>query len=294
MPELPEVETVRLGLEPVMVGARLDRIEQRRADLRFPFPEDFTTRLAARTVLALRRRAKYLLAELDGGEILIMHLGMSGRFFIARPGANARMPGEFLHEAGYDKRHDHVVFEMSNGARITYNDVRRFGFMLLVDVNALPRHKLMQGLGVEPLGDELTAAYLAERCRGKNSSLKAALLDQRIVAGLGNIYVCETLYRAGLSPRRSASCLATKSGAPTARAARLLPEIRAVLEDAIRAGGSTLRDYHAPEGDLGYFQHSFAVYGREGLECARPGCGGTVRRIVQSGRSTFYCPGCQR
>lgn len=223
-----------------------------------------------------------------------MHLGMSGRFKVLHAGANARKPGEFLYEAGDDTRHDHVLFAMSNGATVIYNDARRFGFMALAPSDRLEEHKLISGLGVEPLGDALTPAYLAQRCEGKQTNLKAALLDQRIVAGLGNIYVCEALFRSGLSPRRKASSLATRNGGPTARAERLVPEIQAVLEEAIESGGSTLRDYRAPEGELGYFQHSFAVYGREGLECARPGCGGTVQRIVQSGRSTFFCPRCQR
>ena len=243
---------------------------------------------------ALTRRAKYLLVHLEGGEVLIMHLGMSGRFRVLRAGANAQKPGEFLHDPGDHTEHDHVLFAMSNGATVIYNDVRRFGFMALAHTDRLEEHKLIAGLGVEPLGDVLTPGFLANRCMGKKTSLKAALLDQRIVAGLGNIYVCEALFRSGLSPRRKAAALATGSGEPTARAERLVPQIKAVLEDAIRSGGSTLRDYRAPEGELGYFQHSFAVYGREGLECARPGCGGTVRRIVQSGRSTFFCPRCQR
>ncbi len=294
MPELPEVETVRRGLEGVLVDARFERVEQRRPDLRFPFPDRFVERLTGKQITTLGRRAKYLLAHVEGGEVLIMHLGMSGRFVIRHAGVNAQKPGEFLHENGSDGRHDHVVFAMSNGATITYNDARRFGFMLLVKDAELATHKLMAGIGVEPLGEGLTPGHLAERCKGKQANLKSALLDQRIVAGLGNIYVCEALYRAGLSPRRKASVLATRTGKATSQAERLVPEIKAVLEDAIEAGGSTLRDYHAPQGDLGYFQHSFAVYGREGLECARPGCGGTIRRIKQGGRSTFFCPLCQR
>ncbi len=294
MPELPEVETVRSGLESVLVGARFERVEQRRADLRFPFPERFPERLTGQRVISLGRRAKYLLAALESGEVLIMHLGMSGRFMILRAGANAKNPGEFLHRAGEHNRHDHVVFTMSNGATVTYNDARRFGFMLLSAGEKLASHKLMRNLGVEPLGDALTPDYLAARLQGKRTNLKAALLDQRIIAGLGNIYVCEALFRARLSPRREASSLALGSGAPSARARALVPKIKSVLEDAIAAGGSTLKDFHAPEGELGYFQHSFAVYGREGLECARPGCGGVVKRIVQGGRSSFYCPGCQR
>ncbi|GBE43571.1 MAG TPA: bifunctional DNA-formamidopyrimidine glycosylase/DNA-(apurinic or apyrimidinic site) lyase [Rhizobiales bacterium] len=294
MPELPEVETVRRGLESVLVDARFERVEQRRANLRFPFPERFAERLTGRRITALGRRAKYLLAHLESEEVLIMHLGMSGRFTIRRPGANAQNRSEFLHEAGGRDRHDHVVFTMSNGATVTYNDARRFGFMALAGAKTLEAHRLIANLGVEPLSADLSPRYLAERCGPKKTSLKAALLDQRIVAGLGNIYVCEALYRARLSPRRSAGTLALRSGAPSAGARRLVPEIKSVLEDAIGAGGSTLKDYHAPEGDLGYFQHSFAVYGREGLECGRPGCEGTIRRIVQGGRSSFYCPGCQR
>jgi len=293
MPELPEVETVRKGLESVLVDARIERVEQRRADLRFSFPERFTERLTGQRITSLGRRAKYLLVSLEGGEVLIMHLGMSGRFVIRRARSNAQNCGEFLHDAGNTSRHDHVVFTMSNRATITYNDARRFGFMTLAEASALQTHELMRHLGVEPLSEDLSPDYLAGRCGVKKTSLKAALLDQRIVAGLGNIYVCEALYRARLSPRRQASSLALRSGGPSARARQLVPEIKSVLEDAIAAGGSTLKDYHAPEGALGYFQHSFAVYGREGLECARPGCAGVVRRIVQSGRSSFYCPCCQ-
>ncbi len=276
------------------MGARFDRVEQRRPDLRFPFPDRFVERLLGTRVAALSRRAKYLLAHMESGDVLIMHLGMSGRFKVLRAGANAQKPGEFLYEAGENSRHDHVLFAMSNGATVIYNDARRFGFMDLAREDGLAAHKLMSGLGVEPLGADLTPGYLAARCKGKRTTLKAALLDQRIIAGLGNIYVCEALYRSGLSPRRMASALATRAGRATGRAERLVPQIKAVLEDAIEAGGSTLRDYHAPEGDLGYFQHSFAVYGREGMECVLPGCGGTIRRIVQGGRSTFFCPRCQR
>ncbi|MEM8744881.1 MAG: bifunctional DNA-formamidopyrimidine glycosylase/DNA-(apurinic or apyrimidinic site) lyase, partial [Pseudomonadota bacterium] len=243
MPELPEVETVRRGLEGVFVGARFDHVEQRRPDLRFPFPERFVQRLSGQRIDALSRRAKYLQVHLGSGEVLIMHLGMSGRFKVLQAGANARKPGEFLHEAGDDARHDHVVFTMSNGATVIYNDARRFGFMALAPSDRLEEHKLISGLGVEPLGDALTPAYLAQRCEGKQTSLKAALLDQRIVAGLGNIYVCEALFRSGLSPRRKASSLAMRNGGPTTRANRLVPEIKAVLEDAIDSGGSTLRDY---------------------------------------------------
>lgn len=277
-----------------MAGQTIAIVEQRRPDLRFPFAEDFVARLTGQRISKLDRRAKYLLCHLHNGDVLIMHLGMSGRFTIRPAGANAMQPGEFLHDTGGATAHDHVVFTMQSGAVVTYNDPRRFGFMLLTNAAELDAHKMMRGLGVEPLGDALTAQYLAQRCEDKKTSLKAVLLDQRIVAGLGNIYVCEALYRAMLSPKRAAGSLAGRSGKAGVRAVALVPQIKAVLEDAIAAGGSTLRDYRAPEGDLGYFQHSFAVYGREGLECQREGCGGTIRRIVQGGRSTFYCPGCQR
>jgi formamidopyrimidine-DNA glycosylase len=295
MPELPEVETIRRGLEPVLAGERLARITQSRADLRFPFPENFAARLTGRRVRRLDRRAKYLLAHLDDDTILAVHLGMTGRFSISVPGgANGRQLGEYTYETGHDPTHDHVVFETGSGATITYNDARRFGYMSLIEAAALDSHPHFRGLGVEPLGPGLTPDYLARRAAGRRSDLKSFLMDQRIVAGLGNIYVCEALYRAGLSPDRSASALARANGRPTDRAVRLAVEIRAVLEDAIRAGGSTLRDYKQADGSLGYFQHSFSVYGREGEPCLRPGCRGKVRRKTQSGRSTFACPVCQR
>lgn len=277
-----------------MAGATFARVEQRRADLRFPLPENFAARLTGRRVERLERRAKYIIVSLDDGELLAMHLGMSGRFTILKPGANALQPGEFVHESGANAAHDHVIFTMSNGATVRYNDARRFGYMTLLSAGDMETHKLFSGLGVEPLGEALTPDHLAAKCAGKKTPLKAALLDQRIVAGLGNIYVCEALHRAKLSPLRLAGTIASASGKPGARARRLVPAIRQVLLDAIEAGGSTLRDYHAADGRLGYFQHSFAVYARAGLPCARPGCGGTVERIVQSGRSTFYCQRCQR
>ncbi len=295
MPELPEVETVRCGLEPVLKGHRFRRVEQRRADLRFPFPERFAERLTGRRVMRLDRRAKYLLAHVEGGDILAMHLGMSGRFTISAPGgANGTELGEFTRDTGNDPAHDHVVFEMTGGATVTYNDPRRFGYMSLFPATELEDHPHFKGLGIEPLGPELTPAFLAAEAMGRKSDLKAFLLDQRIVAGLGNIYVCEALFRSRLSPNRVAASLALKSGKPTDRAVRLVPEIKSVLEAAIQAGGSTLRDYKHTDGSLGYFQHSFAVYGREGEPCTSEGCRSAVRRIVQSGRSTFYCPACQR
>jgi formamidopyrimidine-DNA glycosylase len=290
MPELPEVETVRRGLEPALAGARFSRIELRRADLRFPLPERLADRLAGRTVERLARRAKYILAHVEGGDVLVMHLGMTGRFTIA---GNGRL-AEFHHDAGGDPAHDHVVFEMSSGAVVTYNDVRRFGYMLLIPESELERHPHFAGLGVEPLGNALDAVYLAGRAHRRRADLKAFLMDQRNIAGLGNIYVCEALWRAGLSPKRSAGSLARRNGAPTERAERLVPAIRSVLEEALAAGGSTLNDYRQADGSLGYFQHRFSVYDREGEACRKPGCGGAVRRLVQGARSTFYCPVCQR
>jgi formamidopyrimidine-DNA glycosylase len=296
MPELPEVETVRRGLAPVLEGARFAKVEQRRADLRFPFPQNFAARLEGRRVERLERRAKYLLARLDSGEALAMHLGMSGRFTIEN-GAGTGSPemlGEFVHDAGHHARHDHVVFTMTNGAAIRYNDARRFGYMALIEPGGLDSHPLFKGLGIEPLGPEMTPAYIAGRAAGRAQPLKAFLLDQRIVAGLGNIYVCEALHRAVLAPSRPASVLAGKTGAPSAAGRKLAEAIVAVLKDAVAAGGSSLRDYRQADGSLGYFQHTFCVYGREGKVCMRRGCGGMVERMVQNGRSTFYCPRCQK
>jgi formamidopyrimidine-DNA glycosylase len=295
MPELPEVETVRRGLQPVMEGARILSVETRRPDLRFPFPKDFADRLAGKKIVSLGRRAKYLTAEIEGGPLLICHLGMSGSFRI-EAGSGALIPGEFHHERSRDAAHDHVVFHLAGPhdetSRIVFNDPRRFGFMLFADDAG--EHPMLAGLGVEPTGNMLDGALLANLFRGKKTPLKAALLDQRLIAGLGNIYVSEALWRAGLSPRRSAGSIAPPSGKTSERAERLATAIRSVIADAIQAGGSSLRDYAQADGSLGYFQHSFAVYDREGETCRRPGCGGHIRRIVQSGRSTFYCPACQR
>ena len=294
MPELPEVETVRRGLAPVLTGKRIVRLEQRRPDLRFPLPDRFAERVAGRRIAALTRRAKYLVADFDGGETLVMHLGMSGRFTIAQPDGHDRVPGDFTHDTGADPKHDHVVLHTGDGATVTYNDPRRFGFMVMLPTVDFESHPLIRSLGPEPLGNSLNAAYLATRAQGRTADLKAFLMDQRNVAGLGNIYVCEALHWAGLSPKRAAGCLAKKTGAPTERTERLVAAIREVLSAAIDAGGSSLRDYRQADGALGYFQHSFSVYGRETEPCTRPGCRGTVRRIVQSGRSTFLCSGCQR
>lgn len=293
MPELPEVETVRRGLAPHMEGRRFLRALQRRPDLRFPFPERFVERLAGARVEALSRRAKYLVADLSTGEALVMHLGMTGRFLI-EAGEEAYAPGEFHHDPGGGAPHDHVVFEMEGGARITYNDVRRFGYMDLVARDGLAACRHFAGMGIEPLGNELSGETIARLFHGKVAPLKAALLDQRLIAGLGNIYVCEALFRARLHPQAPAGALATATGRPRQKAHELAAIIRDVLAEAVEAGGSTLRDFAHTDGSLGYFQHSFRVYDREGEPCVAQGCGGTVERIVQSGRSTFFCPRCQK
>jgi formamidopyrimidine-DNA glycosylase len=294
MPELPEVETVRRGLAPVLEGARLVRVEARRLDLRFPLPARFAQRLTGRRVDALGRRAKYLTADLDDGAVLVMHLGMSGSFRIEAGGTDGAPVGEYRYPRSRDADHDHVVFHTAAGARVVYNDPRRFGFMELVARRDLETHPMFADLGPEPLGNAFDAGHLARVAHGRRTPLKAFLLDQTVVAGLGNIYVCEALSRAGLSPRRRAGTLATKAGTPTAGCERLAGAVRAVLADAIDAGGSSISDHARPDGELGYFQHNFRVYDREGEPCPTAGCGGTIRRIVQSGRSSFYCPVCQR
>ncbi|MBV8664250.1 MAG: bifunctional DNA-formamidopyrimidine glycosylase/DNA-(apurinic or apyrimidinic site) lyase [Hyphomicrobiales bacterium] len=290
MPELPEVETVRRGLEPALVGSRLLRVEARRADLRVPFPERFAERLTGRRVEALTRRAKYLLAPLDDGETLVMHLGMSGSFRVERDGETLVRP--FHDERPKLAAHDHVVFTLDSAARVTYNDPRRFGSMMLTPTALLSEHPAFRNLGVEPLSDEFDAARLAAVLEGARTPLKSALLDQTRIAGLGNIYVCEALHRAGLSPMREAGLVMGRGRAGGAGA--LARAIREVLEEAVKAGGSTLRDHRRTDGKLGYFQHSFAVYDREGAACPKPRCQGTITRIVQGGRSTFYCPSCQK
>jgi len=289
MPELPEVETVRRGLVPAMEGAQIVAAEARRPDLRFPLPVRFADRLAGQTVVGLGRRAKYLTADLSSGEVLVMHLGMSGSFRV-----EDGTLGTFHHPRGKAAAHDHVVLQMSSGKTVTFNDPRRFGFMLLVPRAEFDDHPFLRGLGPEPLGNSFDAPALALACRGRKTSIKAALLDQRIVAGLGNIYVCEALHRVGLSPKRPAGVLAGRDGRPTERTVQLVDAIKAVLQEAIAAGGSSLRDHRQTDGALGYFQHTFRVYDREGEACSRAGCGGTIRRIIQGGRSTFYCPRCQR
>jgi formamidopyrimidine-DNA glycosylase len=286
MPELPEVETVRRGLEPVLVGARLTRVRQNRPDLRFPFPDRFVERLEGATVERIDRRAKYLLIRLSTGETWVSHLGMTGRFTL-----DGAQVGEFEEPAPIAGKHEHMSFCAVRGnttTRVGYADARRFGFMGLIPTDAVEDHPWFSGMGPEPLGNGFSGAHLAEAFAGKKQNIKVSLLDQRIVAGLGNIYVCEALYRARISPLIAAG----KVSRP--RLETLAAVIRDVLNDAIAAGGSTLRDFANAEGGQGYFQHRFDVYGREGKPCLGEGCTGTVKRIVQGGRSTFYCPSCQK
>ncbi|MDP6951128.1 MAG: bifunctional DNA-formamidopyrimidine glycosylase/DNA-(apurinic or apyrimidinic site) lyase [Alphaproteobacteria bacterium] len=276
MPELPEVETVCRGLAPMLEGRRLARVTVRRGDLRFPLPADFAQRLEGRRVETIARRGKYLLFRLDDGQVVIGHLGMSGRLF-ARP------------EAGVvPEKHDHILFHTDDGSEIVFNDVRRFGLFDVTDADALDEHPLLRSMGPDPLGNAFSGPMLSAALAGRRSPIKALLLDQRLVAGIGNIYACESLYRAGISPKRLGASVAG------ARAERLVPAIKAVLRDAIAAGGSSLRDYVQASGELGYFQHAFSVYGREGEPCVGGKPGHTVKRIVQAGRSTFLCPKCQR
>ncbi len=288
MPELPEVETVRRGLAPVLEGARLTGVEVRRGDLRFPFPEGLAARLEGARVLRLGRRAKYLLAALDTGETWATHLGMSGRFSVHAAAGRAARPGAFHYAAATNPAHTHLRVRTEAGALLEYNDPRRFGYMLLMETQALHAHPFLAGLGPEPLGPDFTIAHLAGACAGRRQSVKATLLDQRVVAGLGNIYVCEALHRAGVAPARAAGRIAR------ARLGGLVEAVRTVLGEAIEAGGSSLRDYADADGALGYFQLGFRVYGRAGQPCQRPGCGGVVARRVQGGRSSFFCPACQR
>jgi formamidopyrimidine-DNA glycosylase len=292
MPELPEVETVRRGLAPAMEDARFEKVEARRPDLRWPLPKNFVQALEGHTVTGLGRRAKYLLADLSSGDVLLMHLGMSGSFRVSH--GKDSTPGVYYHDRSKDESHDHIIFHMSSGARIAFNDPRRFGCMKLIKRAQIDDEPLLRALGPEPLGNAFDAAMLARACKGKKTSLKAALSDQKVVAGLGNIYVCEALNRARLSPKRQASNIASRSGGPNERAENLVDAIKAVLNDAIKASGSSLRDHRRTDGALGDFQHNFRVYDREDGKCPTPGCGGTIKRIVQAGRSTFFCPVCQK
>jgi formamidopyrimidine-DNA glycosylase len=283
MPELPEVEIVRRGLQPSMEGAVIVAVQVNRPDLRWPFPERMAERLTGARVNQLRRRSKYILADLDTGETLLIHLGMSGRMTVSGDPL-----GQFAHQHPQAEKHDHVVLDMDNGARVTFNDPRRFGAMDLLETGTAEQHKLLSVLGPEPLGNDFHEAHLIEAFRNKNSPVKTALLDQGIIAGLGNIYVCESLFRAGISPRRKAGQISAK------RIATLVPIIRQVLQEAIAAGGSSLKDFRQANGELGYFQHNFDVYGREGEPCRSQGCEGQIQRISQSGRSSFFCAQCQR
>jgi formamidopyrimidine-DNA glycosylase len=292
MPELPEVETVRCGLAPIMEGEVLEKVELRRPDLRIPFPPRFSKRLTGRTVVGLGRRAKYLLADLDNGSVLIMHLGMSGSFRIEIEGKTSPT-STYYRAQGERQAHDHVVFYLSSGAQIIFNDPRRFGLMDLVPRGDLETTKYFRAMGVEPLGNALDGKVLAQLFAGRTAPIKAILMDQRFIAGLGNIYVCEALWRARLSPERQAGSLVRKAGGPKVGLNRLATAIRDVLTAAIAAGGSTLQDHRRVDGELGTFQHEFSVYDREGAPCLSPRCRGTIRRMIQSGRSTFYCGVCQ-
>jgi len=276
-----------------MEGSRFVKVEKRRADLRVPFPPRFASRLTGRTVTGLGRRGKYLIADLDDGNVLLLHLGMSGSFRVEANGG-IRRAGIAYRATGKHAAHDHVVFHMSSGVRVVFNDPRRFGLMDLVRRAELESSRHFGAMGIEPLGNAFDAAALARLLKGRKTPVKSALIDQRLIAGIGNIYACEALWRARVSPKRTAGSLVTRAGRPTAAAARLAEGIRSVLEDAIKAGGSSLRDHMRTDGELGEFQYAFAVYDREGEPCRRRGCKGTVSAIVQSGRTTYYCPRCQR
>jgi len=280
MPELPEVETVRRGLLPAMEGRLITRAEVNRPNLRWPLPLNMAERLTDKRVLALRRRSKYILADLSSGETLLIHLGMSGRMLVS-----GITLGDFYHDHAAPEKHDHVVLHLEGGARVTFNDARRFGAMDLLPTLTAESHPLLAEIGPEPLGNAFDQSYLSAKLKNRNSPIKSALLDQHLVAGLGNIYVCEVLYRARIAPNTRAGSIAN--------AGSLVPIIREVLLEAIEAGGSSLKDYRRTDGELGYFQKAFAVYGREGQPCQTPGCTATIARMVQSGRSSFYCPTCQ-
>lgn len=295
MPELPEVETTRRGLAPAMEGARIARLELRRDDLRFPFPAGLAEKVAGQRILSLGRRAKYLLVDLENGASLVCHLGMSGSFRIENSTADTA-PGAFHHPRGKDSKHDHVIFHLESGeavSRVIYNDPRRFGFVDYIEAGQHDLYPSFRNLGPEPTGNILDATWLAGRFDGKKKPLKTALLDQSIIAGLGNIYVCEALWRAHLSPLRAISTMVEADGTPGPALEILVSKIRDVIADAIEAGGSSLRDHIRTDGTLGYFQHSFSVYDREGQACRTPGCNGTVERMTQAGRSSFHCPVCQ-
>ncbi len=296
MPELPEVETVKRGLAPAMEGALIKCVELRRQNLRYPFPRDFVSRLEGKHIVSLSRRAKYLLADTDSDDVLVMHLGMSGSFRMKNQDA-VNPTGSLNHERNNLGAHDHVIFHLEKsgaGNTVTYNDPRRFGYMTLVSRGKFDSHPFFASLGIEPTGNALDGECISQLFQGRKTLLKATLLDQRIIAGLGNIYVCEALWRSGLSPKRKASTLCRKGGKATKRSELLAESVRDVIAEAIDAGGSSLRDHRQTDGSLGYFQHHFNVYDRENMPCMNANCSGTIKRIVQSGRSTFYCPSCQR
>lgn len=300
MPELPEVENLRLLLAPQLVGQKFHKIELRRKNLRFPLPQNFEERLQESTILKITRRAKYLLFHLDIEKILIVHLGMTGRLLLQDPEVegdtitSGNAVGRYYFNKGQYLKHDHVVFYIKNGKKITYNDARRFGFMVLVDAKVLHTHPLIKQLGVEPLSSDFDDPYIAKRAAGRRLDLKAFLMDQKTVAGLGNIYVCEALFRAGLSPKRRTGSIVDRSNRLKANATGLVSAVRNVIEEAVIAGGSTLKDFLKPDGSMGTFQNKHLVYDREGEPCLRHQCKGLVRRIPQHGRSTFYCPHCQK
>ena len=296
MPELPEVETVKRGLEPALMGRRFERIDLRRKDLRFPFPDGMAEIMRGAEVQALERRAKYILVHCSNGKSLILHLGMTGRFTIVKANGASFEPGAFYHAAGGATEpgpHDHVIWHLDDGTRVIYNDARRFGFMDWADTHRRDDHKLLKDIGVEPLGNSFHLDHLTEKFRDKKAPIKAALLDQHVVAGLGNIYVSEALHRARISPKLMAGKL-VKISSSDPRLAELVRHIRDILNEAIAAGGSTLQDFQGTSGEKGAFQQRFLVYDREGENCVTPGCQSVIKRIVQSGRSTFYCPTCQR
>jgi len=283
MPELPEVETVCSGLRPAMEGNIINKLELRRNDLRWPFPEDMADRTNGKRVIGVRRRAKYILIDLSSDQTIIIHLGMSGRILIDTTNKEI-----FNYNSNLFEKHDHVILYMQNGTLITFNDARRFGAMDMAPTKTLDTHWLLKRLGPEPLGNGLNAEYLANRFKNKNTAIKTTLLDQLIVAGLGNIYVCEILFRSGVLPQKNTNNLEMKE------IERLVKFTRSVLIEAIEAGGSSLKDHRQTTGELGYFQHSFSVYGREGEKCVNDNCQTIIKRVIQSGRSTFYCSKCQR
>lgn len=295
MPELPEVETVRRGLEPVMHNATIVNADQNRPDLRFPFSDNFVERIKNSKIIDIKRRSKYLVFVLDNELTIVSHLGMSGSFRITED-TIAQQPGHFTHEKSKDGKHDHFIFYLEKNGhafKVIYNDPRRFGFMLLVPRHELDEHPYFKDLGPEPTGNGVSPEYLAQKLKTKNAPMKSVLLDQRIIAGLGNIYVCEALWRARVSPERKAATLVTKSGKPTAKLSALTTHIHDVIGEAILAGGSTLNDHIQTDGKMGYFQHRFNAYGREGENCQHQNCKSSIARIIQSGRSSFYCPTCQ-